>query len=145
MQSPNFEESIPKIVAADPRFSADAYFFVQEALQFTQRALGRHKCDQKHVGCKELLDGIRNYALKTYGPMAMTVLAEWGVHSCEDFGEIVFNMIEQSLATKTETDNRNEFKDGYDFGEAFRKPFLPTPKSNVLKPAISPIPLKLKA
>jgi uncharacterized repeat protein (TIGR04138 family) len=55
--------------------------------------------------------------------MAMTVLEEWGVRRCEDWGEIVFIMIEHSLLAKTETDRRQDFAGGYDFFEAFRQPF----------------------
>jgi uncharacterized repeat protein (TIGR04138 family) len=126
MKPPTFEEAVREIVADDPRYPSDAYMFVQEALQFTQQALGRHRGDQKHVAGRELLEGVREFALKSFGPMALTVLNEWGIHNCEDFGEIVFNMIEHNLATKTDTDNRDHFKGGYSFDEAFRKPFLPS-------------------
>ena len=57
--------------------------------------------------------------------MAQTILEEWGVRSCEDFGELVFNMVEHSILAKTEQDRREDFKSGYDFYDAFRKPFLP--------------------
>jgi uncharacterized repeat protein (TIGR04138 family) len=126
MRPANLEDDIRKIVAADPRYPYDAYLFVQEALTFTQRALGRNKPDRKHVGGKELLEGIRQFALKSYGPMVPTLLEAWGIHCCEDFGEIVFNMIEHKLASKTETDTRDDFKGGYSFDEAFRRPFLPS-------------------
>ena len=126
MSPVNYEEDIRKIVAADPRYPAEAYFFVQEALKHTQRALGRNRPDQKHVGGKELLEGIRLYALKTYGPMVPTMLQEWNIHTCEDFGEIVFNMIEHNVASKTESDSREDFKGGYSFDDAFHKPFLPS-------------------
>jgi uncharacterized repeat protein (TIGR04138 family) len=126
MRTANHEDDIQKIVAADPRYPVDAYLFVQEALKHTQRALGRNKLDQKHVGGKELLEGIRLFALKTFGPMVPTMLEEWGIHSCEDFGEIVFNMIEHQVASKTESDTREDFKGGYNFDDAFRKPFVPS-------------------
>lgn len=126
MRPANQEDDIRKIVAADPRYHYEAYVFVQEALKHTQRALGRHKAGQTHVGGKELLDGIRLYALKSFGPMVPTMLEEWGIHSCEDFGEIVFNMIKFQVANKSETDSPDDFKGGYSFDEAFRKPFLPS-------------------
>jgi uncharacterized repeat protein (TIGR04138 family) len=126
MQSLTFEESIREIVAKDPRYPFEAYIFVQEALQFTQKTLGRHKTEQKHVAGKELLDGIRQYALKAFGPMVPTVFGEWGIRTCEDIGEIVFTMIKHNLATKTDSDTPDDFKGGYTFDEAFRKPFLPT-------------------
>jgi uncharacterized repeat protein (TIGR04138 family) len=55
----------------------------------------------------------------------VTVLEEWGVHNSRDFGEIVFNMVEIELLAKTENDNRDDFNHGYDFTDAFRKPFWP--------------------
>jgi uncharacterized repeat protein (TIGR04138 family) len=131
MRQVNIEDDIRKIVAADPRYPYDAYIFVQEALTHTQRALGRTKLEDKHVGGKELLDGLRQYALKCFGPMVLTVFGEWGIHSCEDIGEIVFNMIEHGVASKTDTDRREDFKGHFDFDEAFRKPYLPA------KPAVA--------
>jgi uncharacterized repeat protein (TIGR04138 family) len=133
MQPLSFEDAIRKIVAADDRYEFEAYLFVQEAIQYTQKALGRHKQEQKHVGGKELLNGIRDYALTMFGPMTPTVLSEWGIHSCEDFGEIVFNLIKHNQATQSKSDSRDDFKGGYDFDEAFRKPFLPA-KPRVLEP-----------
>ena len=74
--------------------------------------------------------------------MAKTLLEEWGIHRCEDFGEIVFNMIEVGWLAKTDKDSRADFQDGYDFDEAFVKPFLPkgkqTPQVPQAKPAQSP-------
>ncbi len=76
----------------------------------------------------ELLHGIREYALSVYGPMTPTLFAEWGIHCCEDFGEIVFNMIRHHQVTQSDSDSPDDFKDGYDFHDAFRKPFLPSAK-----------------
>ncbi|MBC8097592.1 MAG: hypothetical protein H7Y43_17455, partial [Akkermansiaceae bacterium] len=66
------------------------------------------------------------------GPMAITVLEEWGIRTCQDFGEIVFNMVEVGLLAKTEKDTRDDFQGGYAFEDAFRKPFLP--QSKLVKP-----------
>ncbi len=142
MRPSNPEEDIRKIVAADPRYPFDAYVFVQEALQHTQRALGRTKSDQKHVGGKELLEGIRLYAINTFGPMVPTMLEEWNIHSCEDFGTIVFNMIAHNVARKSDTDSLDDFKGGYDFYEAFRKPYLP---SKGIRPKSKPDTTKVGA
>jgi len=127
MRPANTEDDIRRIVAADPRYPYEAYVFVQEALEHTQRALGRNKPNETHVGGKELLEGIRKYALLSFGPMVPTMLQEWGIRSCEDFGEIVFNMIEHNVAMKkNHSDRRDDFKGGYNFEDAFRKPFLPS-------------------
>src|SRR3954451_24175318 len=127
MHAANFEETVDKIVTRAPRYSREAYYFVREALDHTQKLLGRSgKEEIHHVTGQELLEGIRAYALHQYGPMVVTVFNEWGVRNCEDFGEIVFNMVEASVLAKTDRDTREDFKAGYDFFEAFRRPFVPT-------------------
>jgi uncharacterized repeat protein (TIGR04138 family) len=130
MQAVNFEEVLDAIVAQDSRYKREAYVFLREALDYTQKMIGKSKKQvPRHVSGQELLDGIREYALVEFGPMALTVLEEWGIRSCEDFGEIVFVMVEHSLLAKTDTDSRNDFRKGYDFTEAFRQPFLPSSRA----------------
>ena len=60
--------------------------------------------------------------------MAKTVLDFWGVRKCDDFGKIVFNLVERGVLGKTEQDKLEDFKGGYDFDEAFVKPYRPTPR-----------------
>ena len=132
MQEVSFEEALEIIHTKDPRYEKDAYLFVREALDFTQKNIGRDTRGRvRHVTGQELVEGLRDYALQQFGPMALTVFEQWGVHNCQDFGEIVFNMVDFGLLAKTENDNRMDFEGGYDFEEAFRKPFLPRAKQKV--------------
>ncbi|MEO7297452.1 MAG: Minf_1886 family protein [Verrucomicrobiota bacterium] len=129
MQAVNFEEILERIVAKDKRYDREGYFFLREALDHTQKMVGKAKKGEiRHVSGQQLLEGIRDYALDQFGPMSLTVLDEWGIRSCEDFGEMVFVMVENSLLAKTDTDSRADFKGGYDFDEAFRQPFVPRSK-----------------
>ena len=131
MAEENLDETIDQIRAKDPRYSRDAYLFVRDALDYTQRSMGkvsRVEGKIKHITGQELLGGIRDFAISEYGPMALTVFEEWGIHECRDFGEIVFNMVDMGLLAKTETDSRADFQGGYGFEEAFRLPFLPESK-----------------
>ncbi len=130
MQVINFEEVVGNIVARDGRYHCDAYLFVRDALEFTQKMRGKGKrTELRHVNGQQLLEGIREYALELYGPMTLTVLSEWRVRGCEDFGEIVFAMVEAGLLAKTPEDTRDDFKGVFDFDIAFRQPFLPKRKS----------------
>jgi uncharacterized repeat protein (TIGR04138 family) len=132
MQEVNFDEAVEQILAKDSRFSREAYVFVREALDYTQKLIGKeNRGSIRHVTGQELLDGIRQFALQQFGPMVVTVFEEWGVKHCRDFGDIVFNMVEISLLAKTEKDTRDDFQNGYDFTEAFRKPFWPTGKTTI--------------
>ncbi len=111
----DFNRKLRTIIRKDPRYKEDAYAFVMEALWFTQRKLKR----EGHVTGRELLEGIKEFAQEQYGPMAKVVLEHWGVNITADFGEIVFNMVENGLMGKTAEDSRADFKDVYDFDKAF--------------------------
>ena len=129
MQPLNFDDVLNKIVENDPRYHRDAYAFLREALEFTQKVISKANKNQvRHITGQELLTGIREYALLTFGPMTTTVFEEWGIRSCEDFGNMVFAMVENNLLRKQEQDSPADFKNGYSFDEAFRKPFLPDSK-----------------
>jgi uncharacterized repeat protein (TIGR04138 family) len=129
MHEATFEEGLAQILAKDSRYHADAYLFLREALDYTQKAIVKqNKGQMRHISGQELLGGIREYALAQFGPMAITVLEEWGIKRCEDFGEIVFNMVKACVLAKTEKDSREDFTGGYDFVTAFRNPFLPQSK-----------------
>jgi uncharacterized repeat protein (TIGR04138 family) len=136
MHEVSFEEALAKVAAKDPRYHREAYLFVREALDYTQKTIGKDSRGRiRHVTGQELLRGIREFALQQFGPMAKTLLEEWGVRTCQDFGEIVFNMVEVGWLAKTEKDSRADFEAGYDFEEAFRKPFVPKGKSSVQAPS----------
>ena len=129
MQEISFDEAMAQIRKKDQRYQREAYQFVREALDHTQKMIEKDTRGRiRHVSGQELLGGIRDYALAEFGPMALTLLEEWGIHDCRDFGEIVFNMVEVGWLAKTDDDSRADFDGGYDFVETFRKPFLPSSK-----------------
>jgi uncharacterized repeat protein (TIGR04138 family) len=141
MQEASFEEMIEAIRVKDPRYHREAYLLVRQALDHTLKAIAKtNRGRLRHITGQELVAGIRDVALSQFGPMTMALLNEWGVHNCADFGEIVFNMIEIGLLAKTEKDSRADFARGYDFFEAFRKPFLPASKQTENPGASQPAP-----
>ena len=130
MKKQNFLEMVNLIVKEDDRYTREAYGFLKEALDFTmdkeRKRMGKAVSKtQRHVTGQELLEGVREYALEQFGPMAYTVLTSWGLERCEDFGEMVFNLIEYGVFSKNEDDTKEDFAAIYDFEEAFLKPFQP--------------------
>jgi uncharacterized repeat protein (TIGR04138 family) len=129
-------DPIVGLLERDKRYKFDAYLFVFDALQYAQQRLELGKSYsiddddddledevEHHVSGQELCEAIRQFALEQYGLVAQCVLAEWGVRSTSDFGEIVFNLIEIRKMKKTPHDRREDFDDVYDFDQAFRQGF----------------------
>ena len=119
-----FKIAVEEIRSKDRRYDAEAYLFVHEALRRTACAEDS-SAPVDHVTVQELLIGIRELALTELGPMTSMVLEHWGVHTCQDLGEIVFNLVQTGLLASSEKDCRIGFATGFDFHDAFRKPFLP--------------------
>jgi uncharacterized repeat protein (TIGR04138 family) len=115
----SFRYALEAILENDERYSADAYVFVRRALDYTSTTSGI----KGHVTGQELLEGIRQYTMEKFGPMSRFLLEEWGIVSCEDFGNIVFNMVDAGLLGKTEEDSIDDFRVSWDFYEVFEKPF----------------------
>jgi uncharacterized repeat protein (TIGR04138 family) len=118
-----FNAKLSEVVARDPRFAYEAYEFVYQALDHTlkmqDRATGAERGDDpRHVSGRELLEGIRCLALQEFGRMARTVFQRWGLRSTEDFGAIIFNLVDAELMSKTDEDNLDDFKAGFDFDAA---------------------------
>jgi uncharacterized repeat protein (TIGR04138 family) len=130
----NFAEVVEQICDKDTRFTIEAYHFVQEGLNHTLKSLKRGTQQaHRHVSGQELLQGLREFALKEYGPMSKAVLNEWGVSTTDDFGQIVFNLVNFGVLGKNETDSPSDFKNVFTFDDAFVKPFIPRLTSPVRK------------
>lgn len=110
----------PQILAiteGDPRYAYEAYPFVLGGVEAAVAALE----EARHVSGGELCESLRELALGRFGPMAKDVLNFWGVRTTEDFGNIVFNLVEAGLLLKTEEDSLADFIDVYDFDAAFEQ------------------------
>ena len=141
-------QSFPELLAADKRYKREAYGFVFEALRYAHDTLGlgtdtpiehleqapddraaaeQGPSGQRHLTGRELCEAIRRYAHEQFGYMAHTVLASWGVRTTDDFGNIVFNLIDIGEMSKTKHDKREDFNGVYDFETAFRRDYVIDP------------------
>lgn len=104
------------------KYHPDAYRFVFEALQFAQERLKRTAQDAEdesaHISGPELLEGVRELGLKKYGMLSRTVFGHWGVKATDDFGKIVFELIDRGEMRKTDRDQLTDFFEVYDFEQA---------------------------
>jgi len=73
----------------------------------------------RHLTGQELCHALRLYALQQFGFMAISVLAQWGITKTDDFGSIVYNLIDIGLMRKSPDDRQDHFNDVYSFQTAF--------------------------
>jgi uncharacterized repeat protein (TIGR04138 family) len=111
----SFLEKIEKIIAGDGQYKFEAYSFVMAALHYTVSKLEK----PRHVTGEELLGGVRQYALEQFGPMTRTVLNYWGICETEDFGKIVFALVDAGILRKQPQDKIEDFRNVFRFEEAF--------------------------
>src|SRR5438034_4682586 len=115
MQKIGFAEALESVVGSDPGYHRDGYISLRDALDFTTKQQKKIKgVSVRHVTGPELLDGVRQYALREFGPMVMTVFDSWGIHSCEDIGHMVFNLIGAGVLRKPEEHWIKDFKNAHD-------------------------------
>jgi len=129
MQAMQFEQSIASILRRDKRFDPQAYFFLKDSLDFTLKRICEGNGGRaRHVTGPELLEGFRDHALEQFGPMAWTLMNEWGVRQCGDVGDMVFLLIEEQVFGKQDSDKKEDFSEVFDFEREFVEPFLPSRK-----------------
>jgi uncharacterized repeat protein (TIGR04138 family) len=125
MQKLDFTEAVELITEADSRFPRDAYFFLRDSLDQTVKLRKRQLGEDGHVTGQQLCDGVRQHAIKQFGPMVPTVFEYWGIDKTDDFGTMVWNLIGLGVFGKTPADSLDDFKNVFNFHEAFVAPYLP--------------------
>jgi uncharacterized repeat protein (TIGR04138 family) len=113
------DEILEQLRERHPRFHGRAYLFVLAALHRVMSGL----TEPRHIGGRELAEGVRQLALDQFGPMARTVLEHWGIHATEDLGDIVFALVECGVLIKQDDDRKEDFDEVFDFEEAFERDY----------------------
>jgi uncharacterized repeat protein (TIGR04138 family) len=113
-------ELIEEIAENDTRYKANAYLFVIVAIEGTISGLS----SIRHISGQELLEGITEYAIEQFGPMSKEVFNFWGIKESADFGNIVFNLIDAGLLTKTAEDSIEDFENVVDFKRVFEDEYF---------------------
>jgi uncharacterized repeat protein (TIGR04138 family) len=124
MQPTQFMDAVEAISSHDQSYDPGAYYFLKDALDFTvTRAMESNDGEHRHVAASELLFGFRDLALQEFGPMASTMMSEWGVRSCSDIGIMVFQLIEEGVFGKQDSDTPEDFAELFPLVETLEKPF----------------------
>jgi uncharacterized repeat protein (TIGR04138 family) len=116
------EKTLEQVVEEVGLYPMAAFEFVEQGLSYTVNKIhGTEKKPQtsRHVGGRDLCEGLREFALIRWGLLSRTVLARWNIRKTVDFGRIVFAMVDSRWMSKTDEDTIEDFRDVYDFKTAF--------------------------
>jgi uncharacterized repeat protein (TIGR04138 family) len=116
-------DQVHRLVASDGRYRREAYFFTLDALNVAQRARALTG-EVGHITGQELCASIREHAENEFGFLAKAVFRQWGVGSTDDFGEIVFAMVEHGIIGKQDSDTKDDFAAIYRFEDVFEKQYI---------------------
>ena len=112
-----------RLILQDGRYSLGAFEFLHNGLEtVVQRIHGDKPSEpgQRHVTGAELCRGLRDLAIERWGPLARAVLRRWRINTTMDFGHMVYLLVNNGFMHKTEEDSVEDFRDVFDFEEAFR-------------------------
>ena len=124
-----YQPAILDIVRRDGRFPYEAYEFMEEALHYTQKRLGKEPAERhpaethQHITGQELVLGTIEFAKQEFGMLAHTVFRQWRIGATGDVGDIVFNLIDAGLLFKSDNDTREQFQDLFDLEHALSEDF----------------------
>ncbi len=104
-----------QILLREKRFHEQAYLFLLAGLEYCQGRLP----ERRHISGRELAEACRDLARERYGVMAQPVLAHWGIRASEDFGDVVFTLVDLGFLVTAPGDTREDFANVFDFAEAF--------------------------
>ena len=111
-----------ELILADGRYPPEAFGFLHEALAGVVREIHGPAVGpgaQRHVRGRQLCESLRELAINRWGQLARAVLTKWNIRETMDFGNMVFLLVEAGFMKATEQDSIEDFRDVYDFDEAF--------------------------
>ena len=123
VQQQQQEVDVCKMLRNAGPYPIEAFAFVREGLSYTVERVHHQpssleKADH-HVSGQQLCFGLRDLAIEKFGLLAPLVLSHWKISRTDDFGRIVFAMIDAGLMSRTDEDSADDFRAVYEFEEAF--------------------------
>jgi len=109
------DDVLARIRARGGPYHERAFLFMLATIEYLQSRLSA----RRHVTGGELAWACRDFAREQFGLLAPHVLAHWGITRTEDFGRIVFTLVEVGLLVTQAGDQEGDFERVYDFADAF--------------------------
>jgi uncharacterized repeat protein (TIGR04138 family) len=109
------DDVMSRIRARGGQYHERAYLFLLATIEFLQTRLEV----RRHVTGSELAWACRDFAREQFGLLAPVVLGHWGIKRTEDFGRIVYTLVEVGLLVTQPGDSESDFEGVYQFADVF--------------------------
>ena len=113
------DDVLARIRARGGSYHERGYLFVLAAIEYLQSNLDM----RRHVTGAELAWACRDFAVTQFGLLAQSVLAHWGLTRTDDFGRVVFTLVDVGLLVTQPGDREADFAGVFEFDEAFGGPY----------------------
>ncbi len=111
-----------QVIVEDGRYAPEAFAFLHDGLNRAVQDIYSDQAGsegQHHVSGQQLCHSLRDLAIERYGMMAKAVLNRWNIRVTLDFGNMVYLLIDNDYMRKADEDSLDDFRDAYDFEQAF--------------------------
>jgi uncharacterized repeat protein (TIGR04138 family) len=118
---------LQELCKRDQRYPFEAYEFLYAALGYVQhervkQGLIKEETD-KHLTGQQLAEGYKDLAVQEFGMLAPTVFQAWNIRQTADIGQMVYNLININMMSKTENDRLEDFSNVYEIPKALLQGF----------------------
>jgi uncharacterized repeat protein (TIGR04138 family) len=121
-EKPGPTKPIEQVVEEVGVYPIEAFEFVRRGLSAAVRRVhGQHHEPgvSRHVSGQQLCESLRDYALSQWGLLARDVLRHWNITRTDDFGRIVYALVNSHYMQITDEDSQEDFHNVFDFSTAF--------------------------
>jgi uncharacterized repeat protein (TIGR04138 family) len=124
---PSAQQLLQDLCKRDQRYPFEAYEFLYAALGYVQHERMKQGLikeeTEKHLTGQQLAEGYKDLAVQEFGMLAPTVFQAWNIRKTDDIGQMVYNLININMMSKTETDRLEDFSNVYEIPKALLQNF----------------------
>ncbi|MBR4673243.1 MAG: hypothetical protein IKP00_02160 [Victivallales bacterium] len=134
MSNPDKEikQRIEQLASTTGSFPVAAYLLVFDALN--KCLLAHKKTRLEPIGALELSQTMAEIVRDGFGPFASHLLLKWDIHSTDDFGKIVYELVDANLLALNEGDTIEDFNNLFPLHDFLNKPFTAEPPYPDIQP-----------
>ena len=125
-------QRIEQLSSTTGAFPVEAYLLVFDALN--KCLLAHKKTRLEPISALELSQAMAEILRDGFGPFASHLLQKWGIRSTNDFGRLVYELVDAGLLALNEGDTIEDFNELFPLMDFLNEPFTAEPPYPDIQP-----------